>query len=109
MNRLTETKLEREMRFSFAYIDHVINQACAKLDELKKEFTKDTSAKIKIDRFPTAFGWKAEHGNPQENVAIGSAAYYRHQSSLQGMANPGLGGNLFSGLQQGYFNELFRL
>ncbi len=38
MNRLTETKLEREVRISFAYIDHITDEACKKLDLLKKEY-----------------------------------------------------------------------
>ncbi len=41
MNRLTETKLDRSIRFYNEYVDHVTNEACKKLDVLKKEFTKN--------------------------------------------------------------------
>lgn len=38
MNRLTETKYEREIRIGFAMIDRHFDDAVSKLDDLKKEY-----------------------------------------------------------------------
>jgi DNA-binding GntR family transcriptional regulator len=77
MNRLTETKLEREIRISFAYIDHITDQACNKLDELKKEF--EPKAVEQFYRNQTA----VLIATLQENIAAQNAALDRNYFNFQ--------------------------
>lgn len=54
MERLTETKFEKEMRIGFSKIDRIFDDAISKLDAMKAEYEKKlapTAGKISLDAF----------------------------------------------------------
>ena len=94
IGRLTETKLDRSIRFYNEYVDHTTKEACKKLDELKKEFTKNkyrdeinlTQCGL-IGRSNSLQQYLAQHGacNPNYPYGLGQAqnAFNHPQGAYQ--------------------------
>ncbi len=102
MNRLTETKLDRSIRFYNEYVDHLTNEACKKLDVLKSEFNKniyrdeiDASDREHVAGLMNSLAWPYHMAYSPQNM-VGELAY---QNLLaQDSANCG---RLFNGYYSG--------
>ena len=107
MNRLTETKLNRSIRFYNEYVDHVTNEACKKLDVLKKEFTKNkyrdelcAENKEVIAGLMANLQMAFSHG---QNAFLHSAAMAQIANLFNNAYLDGPNANLYAAQNEGYF------